>query len=177
MKNTKMLRLLAGPALTVFLGLVLLLSPDSASALVGKILGWVAIFIALAEAFGEGKQSPLKGIFFGIIGVLILRDPLYVAKFLGRVLGLALFMWGFGGIVGARRVGKLSLTPGTVLSGAVVLLGLVLFLVPMTTSRLLMSGLGILIVIIGLKEGFDRLREKKQLEEPSDPNIIDVEKL
>lgn len=177
MKNTKMLRLLAGPALTVFLGLVLLLSPDSASALVGKILGWVAIFIALAEAFGEGKQSPLKGIFFGIIGVLILRDPLYVAKFLGRVLGLALFMWGVGGIVGARRVGKLSLTPGTVLSGAVVLLGLVLFLVPMTTSRLLMSGLGILIVIIGLKEGFDRLREKKQLEEPSDPNIIDVEKL
>ena len=177
MKDTKMLRLLAGPALTVFLGLVLLLSPDSASALVGKILGWVAIFIALAEAFGEGKQSPLKGIFFGIIGVLILRDPLYVAKFLGRVLGLALFMWGFGGIVGARRVGKLSLTPGTVLSGAVVLLGLVLFLVPMTTSRLLMSGLGILIVIIGLKEGFDRLREKKQLEEPSDPNIIDVEKL
>ena len=177
MKNTKMLRLLAGPALTVFLGLVLLLSPDSASALVGKILGWVAIFIALAEAFGEGKQSPLKGIFFGIIGVLILRDPLYVAKFLGRVLGLALFMWGFGGIVGARRVGKLSLTPGTVLSGAVVLLGLVLFLVPMTTSRLLMSGLGILIVIIGLKEGFDRLREKKQLEAPDDPNIIDVEKL
>lgn len=177
MKNTKMLRLLAGPALTVFLGLVLLLSPDSASALVGKILGWVAIFIALAEAFGEGKQSPLKGIFFGIIGVLILRDPLYVAKFLGRVLGLALFAWGFGGIVGARRVGKLSLTPGTVLSGAVVLLGLVLFLVPMTTSRLLMSGLGILIVIIGLKEGFDRLREKKQLEAPDDPNIIDVEKL
>ena len=109
--------------------------------------------------------------------MLILRDPLYVAKFLGRVLGLALFMWGFGGIAGARRVGKLSLTPGTVLSGAVVLLGLVLFLVPMTTSRLLMSGLGILIVIIGLKEGFDRLREKKQLEAPDDPNIIDVEKL
>ena len=43
--------------------------------------------------------------------------------------------------------------------------------------RLLMSGLGILIVVIGLKEGFDRLREKKQLEAPDDPNIIDVEKL
>lgn len=177
MKDTKMLRLLAGPALTVFLGLVLLLSPDSASALVGKILGWVAIFIALAEAFGEGKQSPLKGIFFGIIGVLILRDPLYVAKFLGRVLGLALFMWGVGGLSRAHRVGKLSLTPGTVLSGAVALIGLVLFLVPMATSRLVISGIGILMIGIGLKEGFDRLREKKQLEEPSVPNIIDVEKL
>ena len=55
MKNTKMLRLLAGPALTVFLGLVLLLSPDSASALVGKILGWVVVVLALAEAFGGGK--------------------------------------------------------------------------------------------------------------------------
>ena len=71
MKDTKMLRLLAGPALTVFLGLVLLLSPDSASALVGKILGWVVVVLALAEAFGGGKNSPVKAIVLGIIGVLI----------------------------------------------------------------------------------------------------------
>lgn len=177
MKNTKMLRLLAGPALTVFLGLVLLLSPDSASALVGKILGWVVVALALAEAFGGGKKSPVKAIVLGIIGVLILRDPLYVAKGLGRVLGLSLLTWSFSSMARARRAGSLSLTPGTVVSCALALIGLVLFLVPMTTSRLLMSGLGILIVIIGLKEGFDRLREKKQLEAPDDPNIIDVEKL
>lgn len=177
MKDTKMLRLLAGPALTVFLGLVLLLSPDSASALVGKILGWVVVALALAEAFGGGKKSPVKAIVLGIIGVLILRDPLYVAKGLGRVLGLSLFTWSFSSMARARRAGSLSLTSGTVVSCALALIGLVLFLVPMTTSRLLMSGLGILIVIIGLKEGFDRLREKKQLEAPDDPNIIDVEKL
>lgn len=178
MKDTKMLRLLAGPALTVVLGLILLLSPDSASALVGRILGWVAVFIALAEAFGGGKRSAVKAVIFGIIGVLILRDPLYVAKFLGRVLGLALFMWGFGGISRARRVrGQLSVTPGTVLSGAAVIIGLVLFFVPMTTSRLVLSGIGILMIGIGVAEGYDRLRDKKQLEEGSDPNIIDVEKL
>lgn len=177
MKDTKKLRLLAGPALTVVLGLILLLSPDSASALVGKILGWVAVLTALAEAFGGGKGSAVKAVIFGIIGVLILRDPLYVAKFLGRVLGLALFMWGFGGIYRARRVGPLSLTPGTVLSGAVALIGLVLFFVPMATSRLVLSVIGILIIGIGVAEGYDRLREKKQLEEGSDPNIIDVEKL
>lgn len=178
MKDAKKLRLLASPALTVILGLILLLNPDSASALVGKILGWVAVLTALAEAFGGGKNSAVKAILFGIVGVLVLRDPLYVAKILGRVLGLALFMWGFGGISRAWRVrGELSVTPGTVLSVAVALIGLVLFFVPMTTSRLVLSGLGVLMIGIGVAEGYDRLRDKKQLEEGSDPNIIDVEKL
>ena len=179
MKDTKMLRLLAGPALTVILGLILLLSPDSASALVGKLLGWVAVFIALAEAFGGGKRSAVKAVIFGIIGVLILRDPLYVAKFLGRVLGIVLFMWGFGGIRRSWRIhgGRLTMTPGTVFSAVAALIGLVLFFVPMTTSRLVLSGIGILLIGLGVAEGCNRLREKKQLEEPHDPNIIDVEKL
>ncbi len=176
MKNTKMLRLLAGPALTVVLGLILLLSPDSASALVGRILGWVAVLIALAEAFSGDKKSPVKAVIFGVIGVLILRDPLYVARILGRILGLAMFSWGVGGVVRNRRTGK-SITPGVVLSGAVAVLGLVLFLVPMATSRIVLSGVGILIIGIGVKEGYDRLREKKRLEGPENPGVIDVEKL
>lgn len=176
MKNTKMLRLLAGPALTVVLGLILLLSPDSASALVGRILGWVAVLIALAEAFSGDKKSPVKAVIFGVIGVLILRDPLYVARILGRILGLALFSWGVGGVVRNRRGGK-SITPGVALCGAVAVLGLVLFLVPMATSRIVLSGVGIVIICIGVKEGYDRLREKKRLEGPENPGVIDVEKL
>lgn len=175
MKNMDMnkLRLLAAPALTVVLGLVLLLSPDTASALVGKAVGWIAVFAALAEAFSGDRKSVIKAILFGIIGVVILKNPLYVAKFLGRALGLTLFGWGFAAV----RKGGFSLNPGTILPGVVALIGLVLFLVPMTTSRLVIAGVGALIIGIGVAEGFDRLREKKQLEEPGDPSIIDVEKL
>lgn len=171
--NLNKLRLLAGPGLTVVLGLILLLSPDTASALVGKAVGWIAVFAALAEAFSGDRKSVIKAILFGIIGVVILKNPLYAAKFLGRALGLTLFGWGLGIV---RKQGFV-LKSGSILPGVVALAGLVLFLVPMTTSRLVISGVGILVIGIGVAEGFDRLREKKQLEEPGDPNIINVEKL
>ena len=44
----QLLSLLGMPILTVVVGLVLLLSPDTASALVGKILGWIAVLAGLA---------------------------------------------------------------------------------------------------------------------------------
>ena len=67
----QLIRMLGAPAATVLLGLVLLFSPDTASALVGKLLGWCAILAALGlgavhiplsphAAGADGKQaSPL----------------------------------------------------------------------------------------------------------------------
>ena len=174
MKDVQKIRRLVSPALTVLLGLILLVNPDSASAVVGKILGWLAVLMALAEAFSGGKKSPIKGVVFGLIGVLILRDPLFVAKFLGRILGLALVGWGFRGV--SRNKGA-NFTPTLLFSCALLVVGFVLFVTPMTTSRLVLAGVGILIILVGVTEALERLRENKQLEEPGDPNIIDVEKV
>ena len=174
MKDIQKIRLLAGPALAVILGLILLVNPDSASALIGTVLGWIAVLIALAEAFSGGKGAPVKGILFGCLGVLFLTNPLLVARFLGRALGLSLFVWSMGGI--RRNRGK-KLTPGLLFSCALLVVGFVLFVTPMTTSRLVLAGVGILIILVGVTEALERLRENKQLEEPEDPNIIDVEKI
>ena len=52
--------------------------------------------------------------------------------------------------------------------------GVVLILLPMTTSRLMFSLCGLVVLIIGIVMLLDRLRDRKRLNEPEDPNIIDA---
>ncbi len=84
-------RLLAVPVLTVLLGLILLFSPDTASALVGKILGWV--FVLTGAGVGAGgflgektrqNNRIVWSVIFLVLGIWILREPLMLAKILGR---------------------------------------------------------------------------------------------
>ena len=42
-----MVRLMLTPVLMVILGIVLVVRPDSASALVGKVLGWVLLVVGI----------------------------------------------------------------------------------------------------------------------------------
>ncbi len=180
------IHLLAMPVLTVLLGLILLFSPDTASALVGRILGWVSILAGLGFVAGVflGERSRQNNrIIWAVIclatGFWILRNPLFLAEFLGRVLGICLM------IRGAHRIreelhyrnGKILFSTGLVLACILALFGLVLILLPLTTSRLVFSVVGAVMVGIGIAEGIDRLRGRKLLDEGSDPNIIDVEKL
>ena len=46
-KFLQMARLLLTPLVMVLLGLLLLLRPDSASALVGRVIGWILVVIVL----------------------------------------------------------------------------------------------------------------------------------
>ena len=172
-----LLRLLAAPALTVLMGLVLLLSPDTATALVSRLLGWVFLLLAVADGFSAragDKKKLLRAVIVGIIGVWVVMNPLSLAKSLGRVLGLTFFIWGVNSL---RRNYRDRLTPGIVAAGAVALLGTALFLVPMTATRLVLNIAGIVIIGIGVADGYDRLHGKKMLDDGDDPNIIDVEKL
>ena len=174
----QLLSLLAAPLLTVLLGLVLLFSPDTASALFGKLLGWCFLLGALAVAFSARKASRHWGvigsIILGALGVWMLLNPLVLAGAIGRILGLALFGWGVGTV---RRSFCQKITPGLVAAVAVALLGLVLFLLPMAATRLALNLAGIVIICIGVADGIDRIRGQKLLDEGSDPNIIDVEKV
>jgi uncharacterized membrane protein HdeD (DUF308 family) len=137
-------RLLAVPVLTVLLGLILLFSPDTASALVGKILGWV--FVLTGAGVGAGvflgektrqNNRIVWSVIFLVLGIWILREPLMLAK----------------------------------------ILGLVLVMLPLTTSRLVFTVVGVVLIGVGIAEGIDRIRGRKLLNEGGDPNIIDVEKL
>lgn len=175
----QLLNLLAMPVITAALGLILVLSPDTASALVGKILGWVCVLGALACAFGgSGRRNTAWAIGFGIAGVWMLANPLMLSRILGRVLGLFLLLRGIRELRLHLPAGKgAPLTPGLIMAAVIALVGLVLVCMPLATSRMIFRIIGVVMICIGAAEGIDRLKFRKQLDEGSDPNIIDVEKL
>lgn len=179
-------RLLAMPILIILLGLVLLFSPDTASALVGKLLAWVCILAGAALGAGVflnrsgGQNNRLVWAVISLAaGVWMLLNPLTIAKFLGRVLGLTLMIRGAQAITENLRYNgrKLVLSPALILAGVTVAAGALLVILPMATSRLVFNLVGLVMIGVGIAEGYDRLRGRKQLDEGQDPNIIDVEKV
>lgn len=167
----QLLNLLGMPVLITLLGLVLLLSPDSASALIGKLLAWGILLAGIGSALGALKGSGRTGKLVSAIlllsaGLWLLRNPLFLAKFIGRVLGLILLLRGIQDFSVSRKnyPDKFSLIPGFI-----AVIGLILLVLPLTTSRLLFSAVGIVLICMGAGEACSRLRGQD-----NDPNIIDA---
>lgn len=169
------LKLIATPVLLIVLGLILLIHPDSASVLAAQILGWVLLAAAvgfgvsaIAGHFGTvGKVLSAIGCF--AVGLWLLRNPLMLAAGLGRLVGILLAVRGVRDLLDAAQwhLGMLSAV-------TTLLLGIVLIALPMTTSRVVISLCGLLVVAVGLAILADRVRNRRRLQEPDDPNIIDA---
>lgn len=178
MKKNDILSLLyqlASPIALIVLGAVLLLSPDSASALIAKILGW-GIFLA-GIGFGisgiAGRSGTALKIFAAIVciglGGTLIRNPLILAANIGRFLGILLL------IRGGRDFFQSNHQSAKVLSIVTAVLGVVLIVLPMTTSRLVFSLLGLVILVIGTAMLIERLRDRRRLDDGKDkPDIIDA---
>ena len=170
MKNNKWLSILAPVALVV-LGIILFFVPDTGSILLSKILGWVltlaGITAFLWAIFAREWGKLVVGLVLVGIGSVLLAKPLALAAFVGRILGVVL---AFRGIVewaqSATRQGKL-------LCVVVTLVGVVLFLMPMSASRLVFSGCGLVLVICGVMMLVQRLRQLRYLPKNRD-DIIDA---
>lgn len=184
--NLNLLRLLAVPVLTVLLGLILLFSPDTASALVGKLIAWGCLLTGGVLGIGilrggtaHGKNRILWAAICLVAGVWMLLNPLTIARFLGRVLGITLMIR--GGKITADHMrydnGKFIVSRGLISGAAMLIFGGVLVVLPMATSRMVFNLLGVVLICVGIAQGADKIRGRKQLEEGGDPNIIDVEKL
>ena len=165
---------LASPIALMLLGLILILNPDSASALLARILGWCAILagigIGVAAIFSHSGQVG-KGIMaVGCVSVggFLMRNPLVLAAGIGRLLGNLLILRGGRDIMLSNRRGH-----GRILAIIVTAVGVVLTLLPLTTSRLVFSGCGVVVLLAGGAMLLDRLRNKRYLED-HDPNIIDA---
>ena len=169
------LKLIATPVLLMVLGLILLIHPDSASVLAAQILGWALLAAgvgfgvsAVAGHFGTvGKVLSSIGCF--AVGLWLLRNPLMLAAGLGRLVGILLAVRGIRDLLDAaqRHFGMLSAI-------VILLLGVVLIALPMTTSRVVISLCGLLVVAVGAAILADRMRNRRRLQEPDDPNIIDA---
>ena len=182
----ELIRMLGAPVATILLGLVLLFSPDTASALAGKLLAWFAVLAGLALGAGVLFGAPGKRnnrILWAVIcifgGMWLLMNPLTVAKFLGRVLGITLMIRGGQSTADNLlfRNNKPVLSRSLILGAVTLVIGLVLTILPLASSRMFFNIIGILLICLGVAQAADNLRSRKLLDEGDDPNIIDVEKL
>lgn len=179
---SELLHLLGVPALTVVLGLVLLLNPDSAAALAGRVLGGILVLVGVGFCFrayrkpaGGRTGSVILAVVLLAAGAYFAAKPLSLAASLGRIIGILLLLRGCRNLLeDFRAAGRLTLRRGTLISGLTALAGLVLVLLPLATSRMLFSICGIVLICVGCAEGIDRLRDRNYLEQGDDPNIIDA---
>ena len=181
MKKSKFfgwVRLLLTPVLMIVLGIVLLLSPDSATTLVAQILGWVLVAVgagflvsAFTDRFGMVGKVIAALIFCGVGGWMIVH-PLMLAAWIGRLVGILLVIQGIQDIVYLR-----SCRSSVFLPVVEAIVGAVLVVLPMTTSRLVFTVVGGVALFIGVVMLIQRIRLRKLLDdnqEPDDPNIIDA---
>lgn len=152
-------QLLLTPVLMILLGVILLVRPDSASALVGTVLGWVLIAVGAVCALYAVKMRDLiilralPAIACFAVGVWMLRHPLALAAALGRIAGLLIALQGVQDIINARRWNC-----GMRWAVIAVAVGVLLVLVPMTASRLVLGICGLVLIALGGVEGWARIR-------------------
>lgn len=166
---------LSMPILLCLLGLVLLFAPDTASALVGKVAGVGLLVVGVIYAadglttkLDMGRKLVVACVCLVVAGWL-LSHPLTLAAWIGRIAGILFILRGLENLAQARRQGQ-SCTWALVTT----LAGVLLVLSPMITSRLVLKTIGLVLVIVGGVRIVTRISARKRLDEPGDPNIIDL---
>lgn len=168
-------RLLATPVLLIGLGAVLLFSPDSAAALIVRILGWILIAGCAATVMfalmspGALVTKVLTAVILGLGGIWMVTHPLGLAAWLGRLVGIVLVFQGIQDLIYNRiRMGS------PLMPILLVVVGAVLVFLPMTTSRLVFAAIGAVILALGVFNLITRVKRARGFNEPEDPNIIDA---
>ncbi len=142
------IRQLLTPGLLAVLGLTLIFSPDSASAFVAQVLGWLAAAAGAALIISGAKGKTLSTVLYGaaclLAGIWLIRSPLILAKSIGRISGLVLLVRGIGDILESSQDSHELVIP--ILTTG---LGAVLLLLPMTTSRVVMILFGVVLLLLG----------------------------
>lgn len=165
---------LASPIALMVLGLVLLVSPDSASAMIARLLGWLMTLTGIGIglwAIIDRRNAVGKGIMAvgcACIGGWLLANPLLLAAWIGRLLGILILLRGGRDVFLARSRGH-----GQTLALITLAVGIVLIVLPMTTSRLVFRLLGLVIALIGAAMLLDRLKDRRYLD-AGDSDIIDA---
>lgn len=167
-----LLKLVATPVMIILLGLILVIHPDSASALASKIIGWVliagGICFGVAAVAGPGGMvgKVLSAVACFVLGIWLLKNPLLLASGIGRLVGIIMAVRGVRDILDGGKTNLLSAI-------ITIALGVVLIALPMTTSRVVLTLCGILVMVVGIGMLADRLKTRR-LNPPDDDNIIDA---
>lgn len=173
-KIFSLIRELFAPVALILLGALLLFNPDSASVLIAKLLGWG--MIAFAIGFGFAAVSSPNGrtgktiaaVTLAVVGGWLTSNPLALAAWIGRLVGILLVVDGVQDLIRLKHQGQRFVLPLIVTA-----VGAVLILLPMTTTRLVFSLCGGVVLVIGIVMLLDRLKNRKQLE-GGNSDIIDA---
>ena len=166
---------LASPVAVILLGLVLIVCPDTATALIARILGWILTIIGIGvgvfaiidreHAIGKG----ITAVGFACVGGWITANPLMLAAWIGRLLGLLIALRGVRDLMLYASRGYSRLL--ALITAAV---GVILVVLPLTTSRLVFAACGVVVLILGVGMLLDRLKQMHYLPQGKDSNIIDA---
>lgn len=159
-----LLSLIALPIGLMVVGIVLIFNPDSASALVSRLLGWGLILGGVGTLCFGSYGRLFRGIGMICVGSFFLANPLTLAAFVGRVIGV---------LMALRGVREMMQGRDSLLSALMAIVGVVLALLPMTTSRLVFIGCGVVAFGIGLVMLIRRLDRNRRLGRGKD-DIIDA---
>ena len=170
-----LVKLLLVPVLLILLGLILVVNPDTASALISTVIGYVLIFCGICTGIAAvfsptGKVG--KGIAAAvlvIVGSWLAMHPLWLTAWISRFLGMLIMINSCMDLVYAWKQKR-----NVVFYAAATAVGAVLILLPMTASRLVFTLCGVAVLVIGIVMLLDRIRGRRWLTEGDDPNIIDA---
>lgn len=176
---------IVGYLLLVALGCLLIFRPDFGSAAVATVLGWIGIvlggimiFVCLLSWPVLGIPQLLTGVAAVGFGAYILLNPLMLASIFGIAVGIYLVFQGVISIFESGRLRKFgySSTASLVLGLIMVALGIVLIVAPMTSSRLVMTLIGLAMALCGGVRLLLRAWAARKLIQPKeDPDIIDAD--
>ena len=184
-RRSGLTRDIIGYLLLVAIGCLLMFRPDFGSAAVATVLGWAAIviggimiFVCLLSWPGLGIPQLLTGIAAVGFGVYILLNPLMLASLFGIAVGIYLT---FQGIVSIFESGKLrkfgyGFTANLIIGLVMSALGLVLIFAPLTSSRLVMTLIGLAMALCGGTRLLLRSVAARKLSQPmKEPDIVDAD--
>lgn len=170
-----LLEMLLGPSLLIVLGLILVISPDSATVLVEKIIAWALILLGTSLALKNLLQPLTRRVgqivlaaVVLVLGLYVIANPTVISRSISTALGLFICFQA----IDLRDHGK-NMSMG---SFVVCILGLILVFVPMTLSKVLFVIVGIVCLALGVIEIVDRLMRCGRLPR-GDGDVIDVDKL
>lgn len=162
------------PVLLCLMGLILLVTPDAASAIVGRLAGvglLVAGLVQMVKAISDPAERGHR-LAWAIPALLaaawLMGEPLALITFGGRLVGLLIAV---KGVQNWREAQKWGLRKGPAIVAAVA--GLLLVLLPVTASRLVLRLMGLVALIAGVVMLHD-YRQRDLLDGPDGPDIIDA---
>ena len=164
---------LASPVAMILVGLVLLICPDTASVLAARLLGGCITLTGIGFGIGaimNRRKAVSRGITavgLACIGGFLTSNPLVLAAFVGRLLGVLIALRGLRELYLAKVQGH-----GGILAGIITAVGVVLTVLPLTASRLVFSLCGLVLLGAGVLMLADRLRNRQLPRGKND--IIDV---